>query len=112
MNGPESVNSSDTIRVLGQKYSPEILAATENPKTAKELSEEVDIPIATCHRRLQELKEKGLVVVHDQILVEGQRRANTYRRTIDKLLVTYDDGLTVHLKDATDDLGEIASLET
>ncbi|MFB6153611.1 MAG: ArsR family transcriptional regulator, partial [Halodesulfurarchaeum sp.] len=41
------MDPAEVLRVLGNKYNAEILQATNTPKSAQELSDELDIPIAT-----------------------------------------------------------------
>jgi DNA-binding PadR family transcriptional regulator len=60
------------IRPLGKKYSAEILTATTEPCSARELSEELDIPIATSYRRIEELLNAGLLALDD---LEGKATA-------------------------------------
>jgi predicted transcriptional regulator len=91
--------ADDIIEVLGNKYNPEILEATAEPKSAQELSEELDVPIATCYRRINELTEVDLLELHDQPLSEEHRRIKVYRRCIDEVSI---DGLEVELQERSD----------
>ena len=83
---------------MGNKYSAEILDATEEPRSAQELSEELDIPIATCYRRIDELTEHGLLELHDSVLSEDRRRIKVYRRNIEALRVTFGDEMSVDVE--------------
>ncbi|ELY34960.1 hypothetical protein C497_14512 [Halalkalicoccus jeotgali B3] len=47
--------SVDVLLALGNEYNAEILGATDEPRSAQALSDELDIPIATCYRRLEQL---------------------------------------------------------
>ena len=48
---------------ISDEYASKILAATyHTPKTARELSERYNIPIAACYRRIRELEKIGLLV--------------------------------------------------
>src|SRR6056297_1913270 len=60
------MTSEDLIEVLGNKYNTEILSATTDPKSAQDLSDELDVPIATCYRRINELTETNLLELHDR----------------------------------------------
>ncbi len=53
----------ELVRVLGEKYNVEILCEMQEPKTVKEVSEEVGIPIATSYRRVDDLLEQDLLEV-------------------------------------------------
>lgn len=94
--------ADDIIEVLGNKYNPEILEATAEPKSAQELSEELDVPIATCYRRINELTEVDLLELHDQPLSEEHRRIKVYRRCIDEITIDFRDGLDVELEERSD----------
>lgn len=87
----------ETIRVLGEKYNSDILAETDEPKSAQELSEELDVPIATCYRRIENLEEANLLELFDRPLSEEHRRVNVYRRSVDGIEITFRQGLDVQL---------------
>ncbi|ELY61288.1 winged helix-turn-helix domain-containing protein [Natronolimnohabitans innermongolicus] len=83
---------SDPTRVLsalGNKYSAEILCAAGTPKSAQALSEDIEIPIATCYRRIEELVDAGLLTCEGRQLSAEGRRTNIYRRTLDELDVDF-----------------------
>jgi len=85
------MSSVSLLQTLGNKYSVEILDATDEPRSAQELSEELDIPIATCYRRIDELTEHGLLELHDNVLSEDRRRIKVYRRNIDAVCVEFGE---------------------
>ncbi len=89
----------EIIEVLGNKYNPEILDAAGEPKSAQELSEELDVPIATCYRRIDELTDTELLELHDRPLSDERRRIKVYRRTVDEVAVSFRDGLSVDLQE-------------
>jgi predicted transcriptional regulator len=89
------MSTQDVLSALGREYSADILAAAGTPKSAQDLSEELDVPIATCYRRVNELAEVGLLTLHDRPLNEEHRRTSVYRRTVDEVTVSFDDGPTV-----------------
>ncbi len=91
--------SVDVLRTLGNKYSAEILEAAEEPQSAQELSEELDIPIATCYRRIDELTDHGLLELHDNVLSEDRRRIKVYRRNIEGVRVAFDDDVAVDVEE-------------
>ena len=80
----------EVLQVLGNKYNAEILSATRRAKSVQELSEELDIPIATSYRRVDELTEIDLLELSGRELSEEGRRTNVYRRTVDKVRVEFD----------------------
>ena len=94
--------ADEIIEVLGNKYNPEILEATAEPKSAQELSEELGVPIATCYRRINELTEANLLELHDQPLSEEHRRIKVYRRRIDEVSIDFREGIDVDLQERSD----------
>lgn len=79
------------LSALGSKYSAEILCAAGTPKSAQALSEDIEIPIATCYRRIEELVDAGLLECEGRQLSEEGRRTNIYRRTLDEIEVDFSD---------------------
>ncbi|MBS3761091.1 MAG: helix-turn-helix domain-containing protein [Haloarculaceae archaeon] len=94
--------SVDLLQTLGNKYSAEILEATDEPRSAQELSDELEIPIATCYRRIDELTEHDLLELHDNILSDDRRRIKVYRRNVQEIRVDFDDELGVHVEERTE----------
>ena len=93
------MSSVDLLQTLGNKYSAEILDATDEPRSAQELSDELGIPIATCYRRIDELTEHDLLKLHDNILSDDRRRIKVYRRNIDAVRVEFDEALAVDVEE-------------
>ena len=96
------MSSAELLQALGSKYSPEILDATDEPRSAQELSDELDIPIATCYRRIDELTDHGLLELHDEVLSDERRRIKVYRRDVDTVHVQFEDALSVETKERTE----------
>lgn len=84
--------SGELPGVLGEEYTTEILAATDDPKSARELSNQLGIPIATCYRRIESLVEAGLLNEVGRELSDRGRRTSVYRRTVDELSVSFENG--------------------
>lgn len=86
----ESESPADRTAVLsalGGKYSAEILAATRTPASAQELSDELDVPIATCYRRIDDMVEAGLLEREGRQVSDRGRRTNVYRRSVDRIVL-------------------------
>ena len=81
--------SDALLSALGSKYSAKILCAAGTPKSAQALSEDIEIPIATCYRRIEELVEAGLLECEGRQLSNEGRRTNIYRRTLDEIEVDF-----------------------
>jgi predicted ArsR family transcriptional regulator len=86
------MESGDVPAVLGNDYTTDILVATDDPKSARELSDQLDIPIATCYRRVEELVEADLLTEVGRELSDRGRRTSVYRRTVDDLTVSFENG--------------------
>jgi len=89
----------DLIEVLGNKYNTDILTATTEAKSAQELSEELDVPIATCYRRISELEEAELIELHDRPLSDDHRRVKVYRRCVDTVTIDFRGGFGVEIEE-------------
>lgn len=85
--------SLDVLRVLGNDYNAEILQAAHEPMSAQDLSDELDVPIATCYRRIDELTEADLLTLHDRPLSDQHRRINVYRRSVDEVNVEFEEDI-------------------
>ena len=96
------MSSVELLQALGNKYSPEILDATDEPRSAQELSEQLDIPIATCYRRIDELTEHDLLELHDNVLSDERRRIKVYRRNVDSVRVQFENSLSVEVEERTE----------
>lgn len=83
--------SPEVLEVLGNEYNPEILQAAYDPLSAQDLSDQLDVPIATCYRRIEELTEAELLKLHDRPLSDEHRRVNVYRRSVDEVNVRFDE---------------------
>jgi predicted ArsR family transcriptional regulator len=96
------MSSADILQTLGNKYSAEILDATDEPVSAQELSDELGIPIATCYRRIDELTEHNLLELHDNILSDDRRRIKVYRRNVDQVCVDFEEELSVDVEERSE----------
>jgi len=85
---------SDPVSVLdclGDEYSVRILSAlTDREMSAKALSEELDIPIATVYRRIETLDDAGLIEYEGKALTQDDKRVKVYRSYIDELRVSFE----------------------
>lgn len=88
------MSAHDIVRALGSKYSAEILEETDEPRSAQFLSDELDIPIATCYRRVDELAELDLLEVETGTSKNG-RKTEMFRRNVDRIRIAFESGLTV-----------------
>ncbi|WP_168216061.1 helix-turn-helix domain-containing protein [Halorussus marinus] len=101
----------ELLRVLGNKYNAEILRATNEPKSAQELSDELEIPIATSYRRIEELTEAELLELSGREFSEEGRRTKVYRRNIDTLEVSFEERqIDVEAEDRPDEENSLADV--
>jgi len=84
------MESDRTLEALGNEYNPDILRAADEAYSAQEFSDMLDIPIATCYRRIEELTGAGLLELHDRVLSDEHRRTNVYRREIDEIVISFE----------------------
>ncbi|WP_158056491.1 ArsR/SmtB family transcription factor [Halorussus halophilus] len=80
----------ELLRVLGNKYNAEILRATSDPKSAQELSDQLEIPIATSYRRIEELTEADLLELSGREFSDEGRRTKVYRRNVGALTLNFE----------------------
>ena len=80
------------METLGKSYSVDILAATSEPRSAQELSDELDIPIATCYRRVEELADRGLLETEN---VSRARTVTVYQRSVDRLCTEFTEPVSL-----------------
>jgi predicted ArsR family transcriptional regulator len=97
---PEAVEA--VLGALGGKYAARILAATGDPRSAQSLSETLEVPIATCYRRIDDLEAAGLLVCEGEETSDRGRRTKVYRRTIDGASLDLEDGAALRVDDAGD----------
>ena len=76
--------STEAVEVLGRKYSVDILRAAGEPRSVSWLSQELDIPIATCYRRVKELSENMYL---EEVTADESRDRTQYCRTADSIKV-------------------------
>ena len=86
--------SRDRLLALGQEYSIDIMEAAESPVSARELSDELDVPIATCYRRIETLVDAGLLEEVGRELSDRGRQTTVYRRCVEEIRITFDEDET------------------
>lgn len=76
------------INVLGREYSMKILGATEKPTPVTHLCDSLNIPPATCYRRVNELAAVGFLeeISSDE---DDTAKSARYRRTTDAVGIRF-----------------------
>jgi len=82
--------STEAVELLGRKYSVDILRAAKEPRSVSWLSQELDIPIATCYRRVKELSENMYL---EEVTAGESRDRTQYCRTTDSIEVNFASDL-------------------
>ncbi|ARS88971.1 winged helix-turn-helix domain-containing protein [Natrarchaeobaculum aegyptiacum] len=92
------MDPTEVLGNLGKKYSPDILRSAAEPKSAQELSDELDIPVTTSYRRVEALAELGLLADDEEGRDFGEtgRSQTLYRRNVEEIVIRFDgDEMTV-----------------
>ena len=80
-------------QILGDEYYVKILTATAStPKNALQLSEEHDIPLAVCYRKIKYLETEGLLVGIDNMIGEKGKKTKKYLSQLKGASITLQDG--------------------
>ncbi|MFB6132674.1 MAG: helix-turn-helix domain-containing protein [Halanaeroarchaeum sp.] len=80
------------LALLGDEYAQAILAAvSEEPKSAKELGEDLDVALSTVYRRANQLVEHDLLLERTRIEDDGSHHT-VFEANIDRLDVRLRDG--------------------
>ena len=87
-----SVRSDVRLNVLGDECSRTILVATsDGPRTAKELTELTDCSSATVYRRINDLLD-GALLEECVRFEDGGSHTTAYVATVEQVCVTIDSG--------------------
>lgn len=89
---PEGVDEEALLTALANRWDRRILAmAQETPIAAKTILARTEIPKSTLYRRVNELHERGLLVVVRSTIEDGHR-IDRYRCPLAELSVTIAEG--------------------
>lgn len=105
------MDADEVLDVLGNKYNPEILQRAHEPKSAQEFSEELDIPIATSYRRVEELEEIGLLEREGKEFSDEGRQRTVYRRSVDGVTIEFNhNSLSLSTEERTEAKNKLADV--
>jgi len=80
-------------RLIVDKYSSRILSvAFRLSKTPQEISEECDIPIAVCYRRIKQLEKMGLIECVERHLTREGKRVKKYKSMVHYARIFLENG--------------------
>ncbi|HYB03178.1 MAG TPA: helix-turn-helix domain-containing protein [Nitrososphaerales archaeon] len=81
------------IRALADEYSRKILLGTvERARSVEDLSEIFQIPISTAYRRVNEMREVGLLTVEKTILTDEGKKFELFRSSFKGINLQLDKG--------------------
>ncbi len=89
---PDSQEGRAVLSLLGHEYVQDLLVATsENPKSAKQLSEELDAAPSTIYDRTKTMVAHRLLVEHTRIMEDGSHHS-VYEVNVDHLDIDISNG--------------------
>jgi hypothetical protein len=85
--------SNIRIKMLADEYVQRIIVNTYGtPKSAQQLSEECNIPLPTCHRKIREMEKAGLLKFSDVDASEKGRLIKLYVCEIESYSLIFEKG--------------------
>jgi DNA-binding transcriptional ArsR family regulator len=94
------------ITALADEYARKIILKTINHAySVEDLSRSENIPISTAYRRINELKEVGLLTVEKTILTEDGKKFELYRSAFRSIHMDLNQGELVVDADLNEDVG-------
>jgi len=77
-------SDKDTLRILADSF--------KFPKTAQELSDELDIPIAVCYKKIKKLANLDLIKCVDTKLSSKGKSVRCFRSQVKSTYIFFDQG--------------------
>jgi hypothetical protein len=94
----ETITLHEALKVITDKYCAKILVATsDEPKSAIELSYRHGIPIAACYRRIRLLKKSGVIKCANKVQSKKGKEISMYVSMLKNGAIFFDDG-KFHIK--------------
>ena len=85
------MHALETSKLLTEEYTAKILLATMGrPKSAFELSEKLNIPIAATYRKINVLVSAGLLYCDEKKLTRAGKRIKLYKARIKNAKITFE----------------------
>lgn len=87
------MHALDTSKLLTEEYSAKILLATMGkPKSAFDLSDSLNIPIAACYRKIKLLEDAGLIYCAERKLTRAGKRVSVYKSKVRNAQIVFERG--------------------
>ena len=81
-------------KLLTDDYAERILAATYfSARSAQEISDTYDVPIAACYRKIHELEDSGLLRCQKIVTTRKGKSMKLYRSQLVRACIMYEDGI-------------------
>jgi len=81
------------IRALADDYSRKILLNTvDQARSVEEMSHSLQIPISTTYRRVNEMREEGIITVEKTIITEDGKKFELYRSSFKGINLQLEKG--------------------
>jgi len=82
----------DILDTIGDRRARHVLASiAHEPRSAKEIAEELDLSLPTVYRRIEELEEYELVEGRTEIATDGNHY-RVFECAFDSTVISLDDG--------------------
>jgi predicted transcriptional regulator len=87
----EGAPIEEILDTIGDRYARDVLSAIcREPRSAKELAEELDHSLQTVYRRIDLLEEHDLVSARTRIAADGNHH-QVYDSNFDSVLISVED---------------------
>jgi Fe2+ or Zn2+ uptake regulation protein len=94
------------ISALADEYARRIILKTINRAySVEDLSRDENVPISTAYRRVNELKEVGLLTIEKTILTDEGKKFELYRSAFRTIHIDLNQGEIVIDADLNEDVG-------
>jgi hypothetical protein len=88
------MREKEISRLLTDDYAERILAATYfSARSAQEISDTYDVPIAACYRKIHELEDAGLLRCQKIVTTRKGKSMKLYRSQLLNACIKYEDGV-------------------
>jgi len=89
----DSLSAAELFELFGDEYTRRVYQAiADRPRSGRAVAEAADVSRATAYRRLNELREAGLVQTEMMICDDGHHKER-FEAVATSLSVSLDDGL-------------------
>lgn len=87
-----SPSAAELLDLLGDEYTRKVFeAVADEPRGGRAVAEEAGVSRPTAYRRLNALKDAGLVTSECQVATDGHHREQ-FAASAEQLSVSFDDG--------------------